>query len=514
MKRIAFILILALATVTAAAQVHVTTDKSCYVAGDRIWCSVFSASGPAVAYLELISSDGVAARARIALDEGRGGGSLLIPPATPTGNYRLLAYTAGVEPSGPVLSVFNTLGTARVKGGVEIDGEGVSPAPAGNIQTGYGFSVSSDGALELRNSSGAAVSFCVSLYREDSLPEPAHHSISGFTPGPAGPRSDGEVLRAVLAGEDAEALRIASEDVFDRLHALIAAPGSGADCYASEMEEDGSFLFSTDNIYGQCDVVCMLDELFPDKDCHLELVSPFVSPGQKDIPALRLYRSCASDLERRTAAMLRRVASDTLAVSLPMRCRHFMLPNERYEYILDDYNRFPTMEEVFTEITPNVKMRVRKGVTYVYVLHELPVTESVPRWGHALTMIDGVPVIDQTLIRTYDPAIVKTVEAYPYRFDFGGKTYDGVVNLVTFKGNMPGVLFDDNVRIYSFDGCALPEEHRGEETLYWHPLLKLAPGEGVVIPSEGLEAGVRYTLCAEGLTDGGSPVYLRKTFVR
>ena len=63
------LLILALATVTAAAQVHVTTDKSCYVAGDRIWCSVFSSSGPAVAYLELISSDGVAARARIALDE-------------------------------------------------------------------------------------------------------------------------------------------------------------------------------------------------------------------------------------------------------------------------------------------------------------------------------------------------------------------------------------------------------------------------------------------------------------
>ena len=109
---------------------------------------------------------------------------------------------------------------------------------------------------------------------------------------------------------------------------------------------------------------------------------------------------------------------------------------------------------------------------------------------------------------------MKTVEVYPYKYNMGGRDFDGVVNLVTFSGNMPGVLFDDNVRIYGFHGCSWPQEHRGRETLYWHPLASLEPGGEMAIPSEGLEEGVTYTLSVEGVTDTGRAVYLRKTFVR
>lgn len=514
MKRIAFILLLTLASLSAGAQVYVATDKSCYVAGDRIWCSVFSASGPAVAYLELCSSEGTAARTRIALSDGRGGGSLLIPASAPTGNYRLAAYTEGSEPAGPVLSVYNTLGTARVKDGVEIADNGETPFEPSDLQTGYGFAVSEGGNLVLRNISGSQVSFCVSLYREDSLPAPAYRSISSFTPGWPTSQEEGEVLYARLAGADADAVAEYAERNTTGLIGLLSAPGVGDDCYSARMDTDGLFRFSTENIYGDCDVVCMLEEVDPALDCHLELVSPFRSPSVGSLPVLRLYRGSAGDLERRTAAMLHGAGSDTLSVTLPMRREHFLLEHDCYSYILDDYTRFPTMEEVFVEILANVKMRMRKGKTHVYVLLDTSVAEGVPKWGEALAMIDGVPVPDQGLIRTYDPAIVKVVEVYPYRYNFGSKIYDGVVNLVTFKGNMPGVLFDDNVRIYGFEGCAWPEEHRGAETLYWHPMLTLEPGASVEIPSGGMEPGVRYVLRAEGLAGGTRPVHLTKSFVR
>ena len=65
MKRLVTISVLLLAAITAGAQVYVATDKACYLAGERIWCSVFCAEGPSVAYLELISSDGSVARTRI-----------------------------------------------------------------------------------------------------------------------------------------------------------------------------------------------------------------------------------------------------------------------------------------------------------------------------------------------------------------------------------------------------------------------------------------------------------------
>lgn len=509
MKRIFTIVLLSLAALAASAQVYVATDKSCYLAGERIWCSVFCAEGPSVAYLELISADGPAARARIDVRKGRGGGSLLIPLGTPTGNYRLFAYSgpSDVDFGGPVLSIFNTLSGDRVTDGVEIVEE-AEYGKAADVQTGYGISVQTAGGIVLENTSGRPVSCSVSLRRNDSVREPGYRSIATFAPGAPSPETFGERLTARVVGPDA------SKVISQEIAALIAFPGSKTDCYSAYPDKNGLASFETENVFGDRDVVCVLEGLDPGLDCHLEMVSPFLSPKAADLPKLKLCRSMEDDLVRRSAAMLDERASDTLATTLPMRREHFMLANECISYILDDYTRFPTMEEVFVEITPTVKLRRPGKKTVIYALMNRSVVDGPSRWGEAVVMIDGVPVPDQKLIETYDPAIVKVVEVYPYRYNMGYRVFDGVVNLVTIKGNMPGVLFDDNVRIYDFQGCSWPMAHEGSETPFWNPLVTLKPGEKMEIPASRLQSGVEYTVTVEGLADGGRPVYLRKSFVR
>ena len=105
MKRL-LILLLALLPMVAGAQgverIYVSTDRSVYISGDEIWCSLFCLDGTtrqlsgysAVAYVELVSAEGTVATAKISLMEGRGAGKFRIPVSVPTGNYRLLAYTA------------------------------------------------------------------------------------------------------------------------------------------------------------------------------------------------------------------------------------------------------------------------------------------------------------------------------------------------------------------------------------------------------------------------------------
>ena len=510
MRRLILTLLAACAALSAGAQVYVATDKSCYVAGERIWCSAFAGACEPVAYLELASSEGVSARGRIALQDGRGGGSLRIPFGTPTGNYRLRCYTAGAkEAGGPVISVFNTLSTTRVNDGVEVV-QALDTAHA--MQTGYGLAAETGGSVVLENTSGQTVSLCVSLCRDDSLQPPAWHSISSFeAPPAAGANPGGETVRAYLAGADAAIVAARAEENFT--DAIIAVPGAKTDCCVAYPEPDGSFEFHTENIYGDCDLVCLLRGVPEGMDCHLELSQPFIGGAEKGLPKLRISTAQAQDLERRTAAMLAGAGRDSLAVTLPMAQDHFLLTHECISYILDDYTRFPTMEELFVEITPNIKMRKRGGKTHIYLVKATSVTDAAPRWGSALTMIDGVPVPDQDLIAGYDPALIKVVETYPYSYSLGGRSFDGVINFVTFKGNMPGVLFDDNIRIYSFPGCSLPEVHEGTETLFWHPLVRLQPGEKVAVPATALQKGERYMLSAEGLTDEGRPVWLRKTVV-
>ena len=92
--------------------------------------------------------------------------------------------------------------------------------------------------------------------------------------------------------------------------------------------------------------------------------------------------------------------------------------------------------------------------------------------------------------------------------------FDGVVNLVTFDGRMPGLLLPDYIRIYGFHGCSIPRVFEGSETLLWSPLVDIPAGASVSVPVDRAAAGAVYTLSVEGLTAAGVPLYLRKTFLR
>ncbi|MBP5635583.1 MAG: hypothetical protein J6W83_04255 [Bacteroidales bacterium] len=120
-------------------RVYVSTDRAVYMAGEDIRCSAFCldfAPGrlyselSSLAYLELHSADGLAQTAKIALVHGRGAGVISLPRTLPTGNYRIIAYTAENKQeegydyglSARTVSVFNPYLSERVKGGVEIVG--------------------------------------------------------------------------------------------------------------------------------------------------------------------------------------------------------------------------------------------------------------------------------------------------------------------------------------------------------------------------------------------------------
>lgn len=505
MKKILTALIVLAAAFPAMAQdMYLATDKACYVAGESIGCSVFCASGPSVAMVELVSSDGPAARTKLALSGGRGAGMLHIPFGTPTGNYRILSYLQDGSPvSGPVISVYNTLTIDRVKGGVEVVSEAASAPQL--METGYGLSVDVKAdSLVIRNLSGAAASVCVSLYREDSLQPVSRPSIAGFKLPAASEPSDGERIRGRIEGAGAAFAT----------GVILAVPGSKTDCYHAEVQEDGSFCADTENIFGDVDLVCIPVGVEKSRDAYVVLDQPFLGAPVSGLPKLEICRSMEPDLLRRTAAMRERLSADTLAVSLPVRGGHFFLEHESISYELDDYTRFPTMEEVFVEIIPQVKLRRRGGEPHIYVLIPPSVSDGIPRWGDAVVMVDGVPVPDQRLIESYDPAIVKTIEVYPCRYRLGSAVFDGVVNLVTFDGRMPGLLLPDYIRIYGFHGCSIPRVFEGSETLLWSPLVDIPAGASVSVPVDRAAAGAVYTLSVEGLTAAGVPLYLRKTFLR
>jgi len=530
-------------------RVYVSTDREVYVSGDAVWMSAYcvdAATGrlssfSKTAYVEIHSPTGMVQTAKIALDHGRGGGRFTLPNTLPTGNYRLLAYTAlgaseeGFDPQvgARTLSVFNTFSSERVEGGVRVvDG---APAAAALPQAG-GLAVSAAAGtgtarVTVTNRGAETVSFNLGVRHDDGIPAPQGGRIADFVGGlralPAArafdpsviPEYEGEIIRARVTGTDAEGMHA----VLDR-YAFISSPGDGENIYTAPIKEDGTATFFTSNIFGEQNMFLEIEDLDRSNICHLEIVSPFLNLEPGDIPQLSLSPEYAEALEMRGVAMQleRNFNADTLYSALPARRHQVFDPASCKTYILDDYTRFPVMSDIFIEFIPEIRARQVDGKRELQVLTMDQRGQFRFRQGVALVLLDGVPVLDHEKILAYDPLLVERIEIYPDTYFVGIRGFSGIVNFVTYKGTLPSMTFEDNVRIVDFQGTSLPLAYTcigvGDDypdyrqTILWHPLLTLAPGETVELECKTPLYTGRFEAVVEGLTDSGAPVSASTTF--
>ena len=532
-------------------RVYLSTDREVYVAGDRVWLSAWCLDAGTgqlsafskTAYVELHSATGMVQTAKIALDGGRGAGFLALPTTLPTGNYKLLAYTQlgvseeGFDPLSGVrtLSVFNTFSTDRVEGGVQIVPEAPA-APAATPATGAlrldAGSAAPAGSTRIRltNDGAEAVSFSLSVRHDDGIPAPQGKHIADFVrevralPAARGfdervvPEYEGEIIRARVVGADNLPAGTLTEK-----YAFISSPGSGENVYTESIAADGTVTFFTSNIYGDREVFLEIEGLEPDQACHLELISPFRNLPAGDVPALPLYAGWASQLELRGLGMQleKNFDADTLYAALPARMHRIFDERDRTRYTLDDYTRFPVMEELFIEFIPEMRVRRMNGTRGLQVwLPDYLGNYYFPR-GSALVLLDGIPVLDHAKILDYDPLLVKSIDIYTDNYLLGIRSFPGVANFVTYKGTLPSMQFDSQVRIADFQGCALPMAYTCtragsdypdyRQTLYWHPLLTLAPGESVELECKTPAYSGRFEVVAEGLSARGEAVSAQAT---
>ena len=553
------------AQTTVVEKTYISTDREIYVSGDKIWCSAFcvdAANGlrpsslSAIAYVEIVSEDGTLESGKIALSEGRGAGTIEIPATAPTGNYRIVAYTAytkntpGFNPQEHIsktISIFNTSTKERVKNGVKILSDSEydalrTPAstPAGTHTTGTHSSStynagaqpaagalsitchrSAEGYLEvvLTNNSAAPADLSLSLSNRDGIIPPDNTSIDAFMGAAASaaqaaaelPEYEGEIIRGRIAGattDEIEGLKGRS--------AFISVPTEKSDLYSSVVDNDGMIKFVTNNIYGTKEMVCEIE----DNDlarCHIELISPFVSPKLKGIPALQMAPSIKEDLQRRglSVQLCRSFSADTLASLMPIRENPLIPSYDAIEYKLDDYKRFPVMRELFIEFINEIKVRRVDGKEQLKVKTHLEERVSLFDKNNSLIMVDGIPVFDHSQVIEYDPLLVESVVVYPYKYYTGWRSFCGMANFVTYKKNLPGIKFNDGVRVVQFKGCSYPMaftcQEIGEdfpdyrELLYWHPQIKLPAGESSSIKVK-IPANVKeIRICAEGMMENGTP---------
>ena len=541
MRKTFTIILLALAVSLAAAaqehlseRVYVSTDRDVYVAGDEMYLSAFCLdmstgrfSGYSnVAYIEIISPDGPVQTAKIALSEGRGGGCIRLDNTIPTGQYEMVAYTSqcfnedgyDFEEGARVLSIINPFTDARSSAGVEIltdeeyDGlESPSSPSYGSLR------LDRNGPLTVTNTSDKPVTLSVSVFNDDGLVAPASSDPASFLAGATRGTSftmrrtidfEGEVVRARTSGP---------ADVLDNLggaSAYISVPGRASDFYFTRIDDEGIATFFTRNIYGNTEMVLDIGTAL--SPCHLELLSPFAGVKASGLPSLPLSPGLADRITARSVSMqVRQAAHADSLYERPAIPEDYLFAADSVEYILDDYTRFPLMEELFIEFI--IKARVSK----VDNTRKLAVSlNDTFRPGQStqlssLVLLDGVPVTDQEAILQYDPLLVERIVIYPHTIYMGGWPFAGVVSFVTYKHDLPSFTFGENARIVEYQGVSRPVVVRFSDTelgipdlrqtILWIPVLELAPGESRVLEYVSPSYEGSFEAVVEGFDAEGNP---------
>lgn len=512
------------ANLQAAERVYVATDRNVYIAGDKIWCSLFCAdenkdaapAGSAVAYLELISADGTAASAKISLLKGRGAGIIQIPTSTPTGNYRLVAYTAAGGPEGcfhgaSTVSIFNTSSTARVRDGVlAVTESQYSTKETKDLSDGLEISgngiigCGKDFSIILKSTRGTA-SMCLSVFRIDGISVPESATMSSFFAGiamgtPAKnhfPEYEGEIIRGSIRGSAAGTVTLSSA-------------GSPSDVYLGRPQDDGSVLFFTNNIYGDRELVCSSSS----PDSYLVLEEPFQHPVQDGIPPLKISASMYSSLVARKAAVASGLPADTLFTFLPRRQDHLLDGIPRINYHLDDYTRFNSLKEIFVEIIHELSLVKAHGKEVIRLAVKDPSSGKFYQKDNTLIMLDGVVLNDITPLKTMDALLLNDVDLYSGSFAIGGVSYGGAVNFITKQNYVKAINFPANVRVVDFRGVSYPLAYLGaapnekdfRQLLYWHPLLEIEPSSPIRLSLRAPSSPGSFLAVAQGISEDGSPV--------
>ena len=105
------------------------------------------------------------------------------------------------------------------------------------------------------------------------------------------------------------------------------------------------------------------------------------------------------------------------------------------DYLLDDYVRFPTIEEVLREFVFEVRVRKQRDR---YRLEVLNFPFHLFFENEPLILLDGLPVFDTNILLALDPLKIRNIQVVSKKYYFGSNVYSGIISFTSYDGDLAG----------------------------------------------------------------------------
>lgn len=535
---------------TTSETIFLHTNATTFVTGETLFYGVnclnpFSLSKSEIskiAYVTLIDPDKkVIFEHKLFLENAAGNSDFFINPSLPSGNYALVGYTKWTLNKTQMrsfivnISIINPFETQPSKH-VSVQEIDVEPVLIQNKQSvknekvtlntnGINFKKRQEVTLKITavNPEFAIGSYSVSIRKTDGLPTIEKLSTVEF----ASQNKDIPVLfveKSILPDYRGE---IFSGTVFDmktgttidKVSVALSILGKNFIFKVVKTNEAGKFYFYIDKKYTNTElIVQVFDE---NRNAYKIVLDKPLSYQLDEVPTkLVLSKNIQKDLvERSISSQIENVyfAKKRDSLSQILESKPFFGSIAK-QYVLNDFNRFPTIAETITEVLKEVHFEKLKKAPNISVVDYDPKVNIEEK---PIVLVDGLLLQDLKKLFDFEANKIEKVNVFNQGYFYGNSIFSGIVSFTTkardYIHGIKGSFFLEKTidrpratKIYFKQKYTNDNKNERipdfRNQLLWEPAIeKIDVDTAISFFTSDLEG--EYKIVFEGFSAKGSPVY-------
>lgn len=302
----------------------------------------------------------------------------------------------------------------------------------------------------------------------------------------------------------------------------VSAPGKRIELGGAITDKNGLLLVEANHLSGTNKLILQS----PSEKAKLEIKSPYSSSFIKfNLLPIGLSEKHTQALIDKSISMQINDAFGKHASTTLLSDSSAFYGTAPETYLLDDYTRFPVMEEVMREYVKSVWVR-KKGDQFIFKIVDRDKGNLLD--GESLVLLDGVPIFNVNDIMAFDPLKIKQLDVLPGRYFVGSLAFDGIVSYRTYKGDLGGFKFSPETVMIDYEGLqqykefyspryeTVPEINSripdGRHLLYWNPDVQINGTETKQLEFYTSDQPGRYKVVVQGIAADGTPLYGETAF--
>jgi len=308
------------------------------------------------------------------------------------------------------------------------------------------------------------------------------------------------------------------------INGYLSVPGKWTQFATCTSDSNGAVAFDMKNMYGSSEIIVQANTAY-DSAYRIEIADPFseVYPTHPDDSFALPLRSPVTLTEHSVSMQVQNAyyAKQAQQFYLPAAVDttpFYSHPDLTYK--LDDYTRFTTMEEVLREYVQLVNVS-RRGEHFHLWAFDAPA--GVPFDDDPLLLLDGVPIFNTDQLMKYDPFKIQKVDVLTRRYFLGDDSFTGILNWVTYKGDLSGYQLDPHATAIDYEGLQKQREFYSPDyatdaqkasrlpdfrnVLYWNPNVHLEQADKNQADFYTSDLPGKYVIVVQGISKEGKPLY-------